>query len=219
MIRVQNVRKTYGDAQSPVLRDISFHVPQKQSVAVWGPSGGGKTTLLNLLGGLDRAYSGSISLLGKTLETLSDRALSGLRGRNIGFVFQSPPFFEHLRVEQNLLLPARFAGVSLSGERIEGLLSDVGLSGFAGRFPHELSGGQLQRLALARACVADPALLLCDEPTGNLDPATGQAVLDLILERVERGMTVMVVTHNREVAARCARVFRIEDGLLTEARP
>ncbi len=216
MLVVERLQKSYRGSKAPVLRDVSLHVKAGQSVAIWGPSGGGKTTLLNLLGGLDRDFEGCIRLMDHTLQAMTDADLSRLRGSKIGFVFQTPPFFEHLNASQNLRLSARFRGLNPSQEQLEARLSEVGLAGFAGRFPHELSGGQQQRLALARACLGSPPLLLCDEPTGNLDPDTGQAVLDLILQRTEQQAAVLVVTHNREVAARCDRLVRMEQGRLSE---
>ncbi len=185
-------------------------------VAVLGPSGSGKSTLLHLLGGLDRPDRGQIVLAGNELTAQAPRALARTRLGHIGFVFQSFHLIEELSGEENVLMPARLPGARSGGERrARRLIQELGLAGVADRRPHELSGGEQQRFAIARALVNDPELVLADEPTGNLDQENGAAVLELL--RGLSGRAVVLVTHEPQAAAIADRVLRLSEGRLTEA--
>lgn len=218
MIRIAHLTKSYPGprGEHPVLRELDLHVEAGQAVAVLGRSGSGKSTLLGLVGGLDRRYSGSIQVADTRLEQLSDRDLSRMRGRLLGFVFQTPVFLNHLTCLDNLVMAARFSRADASPSRLRAMLAGVGLEDCAPALPDDLSGGQRQRLALVRALVADPAVLLCDEPTGNLDDETGQTVIDHLLARREEGRTLLIVTHDRRIAEACTRRLRLADGRLAE---
>ena len=186
-------------------------------VAVVGPSGSGKSSLLAIAGGLERASSGSVEIDGQDLSALDEDALAKFRGRRIGIVFQSFHLVATMTALENVALPLELARRRDARERAEAMLARTGLDGRAGHLPSELSGGEQQRVALARALVARPALLLADEPTGNLDAATGERIAALIFETVEHvGATLLLVTHNREIARRCRRRVTIEDGRLRE---
>jgi ABC-type lipoprotein export system ATPase subunit len=196
-----------------VLDDVALDVQEGEVVAVLGRSGSGKSTLLHLLGGLDRPDSGRIVLAGHELVSQSPRALARMRLRHIGFVFQSFHLIEELSGEENVLLPARLPGAGRDGERRgRRLIGELGLNGIAGRRPHELSGGEQQRLAIARALVNDPELVLADEPTGNLDQENGATVLALL--RNLRGRAVVIVTHEPQAASIADRVLHLDDGRL-----
>lgn len=198
------------------LRDVSAVVRAGERVALMGPSGSGKTTLLNIIGLLDRPSRGHYELDGTDTMTLSDRELTRLRGRVIGFVFQSFHLVPHLTALENVELGLVHAGcdVSARSELARRYLERVGLDHRLAAFPPTLSGGERQRVAIARARVKSPRVLLCDEPTGNLDSATGTAVLDEIFDSQSKDEVLIVVTHNIEVADRADRVLRIQDGVL-----
>jgi putative ABC transport system ATP-binding protein len=215
-IRTDALTKHYGDgpARRAVLDRISFHVEPGEFVAVLGPSGSGKSTLLGIVGGLDRAYEGTAEVFGKDLRKLSDADLSRLRGERIGFVFQAFHLLPHLSVLDNVLAPALFdpAGASLGPRAIE-LLDRLGLKGREADTPASLSGGQRQRVAIARALLRKPALLLCDEPTGNLDVETGARTIALFRElHAEGGLTLVAVTHEERLAQAATRTVQIRDG-------
>jgi ABC-type lipoprotein export system ATPase subunit len=218
VLEARGVSKTLGvgRAERRVLDGVSLEVEAGEVVAVLGRSGSGKSTLLHLLGGLDRADAGRIVLAGRELTAQRPRALARTRLRHIGFVFQSFQLIEELSGEENVMLPARLPGALRGGERrARQLIGELGLSEIAGRRPHELSGGEQQRFAIARALVNDPELVLADEPTGNLDHDNGATVLAL-LRRLER-RAVVIVTHEPEAAAIADRVLHLQDGRLTEA--
>ena len=182
-------------------------------LAILGPSGSGKSTLLALVAGLDRPTEGEIWLDGQPVHSLSEDALALLRRRSVGFVFQSFQLLPHLTALENVLVPLELRGVAESEERAARLLADVGLAERGHHYPAQLSGGEQQRVALARAFAGDPPLLLADEPTGNLDSATGAKVLDLLLDMQRRtGSTLVLVTHDAEVAARADRRIYLRDG-------
>ncbi|HEY6555461.1 MAG TPA: ABC transporter ATP-binding protein [Vicinamibacteria bacterium] len=219
LIRLEHVSKSFqeGTVTRAVLRDTSVTIEAGQLVAIRGRSGSGKSTLLNLVAGLDLPTTGDVFVEEACLNRLSARDRTVFRRDRLGFVFQFFNLIPTLTVIENVQLPAELAGASRSAaaDRARSLLLEVGLQDRAAQFPDRLSGGEQQRVAIARALVQDPRLVLADEPTGNLDDATGQLVLDL-LDRVTRraGKTLLLVTHSREVAARADRVLTIEDGHL-----
>ena len=209
-----------GAARVDVLKQVDFELRAGEYVAVIGPSGSGKSTLLNLVAGLDQPDSGEVFLDGRELGRLSDRERSALRNRLVGFVFQAFHLLDHLTVAENVALPAFFAQRPTAPEarraRAEEVLQRVGLKGFEDKSPALLSGGQRQRVAIARALYHKPKLLLADEPTGNLDSATGEEVLDLFHElHEEEGTAVLVVTHEPRVTDRATRTVRLLDGDLS----
>ncbi|MDE3197469.1 MAG: ABC transporter ATP-binding protein [Acidobacteriota bacterium] len=199
-----------------ILRGIDLSIPKGQFAAIMGPSGSGKSTLLGLLAGLDNATSGQILLDGEDITGLSEDRMAEVRGRKIGFVFQSFQLIPTLTAEENVLLPAELAGAGAeAAKRARDLLTRVGLADRLDHYPIQLSGGEQQRVALARAFITKPPILYADEPTGNLDGKTGQQVLDLLLElnRVE-GATLVLVTHDPALAAHADRVITLRDGLV-----
>jgi putative ABC transport system ATP-binding protein len=222
VVRVQNVHKEYrrGSERIDVLQDINLEIPPGDFLALMGPSGSGKTTLLNLIGGLDRPTSGTVEVAGEPISRLSDGQLARWRSRHIGFVFQFYNLLPVLTAEKNVELPLLLT--SLSGaERRQHVATALGVVGLADRsrhFPRQLSGGQEQRVGIARAIVTDPTLLLCDEPTGDLDRKSGDEILDLLqaLNR-EHGKTIIMVTHDPHAAARARRTLYLDKGnLVTE---
>jgi putative ABC transport system ATP-binding protein len=203
-----------------VLRDVSLRVEPGRSLAVVGPSGSGKTSLLLLLAGLERPAAGRIAIDGLDLGALGTDALADLRRDRIGIVFQSFHLLPSLTARDNVALPLQMAGARDALPRAQAMLARVGLAERADHPPARLSGGEQQRVAIARAVVHRPRLLLADEPTGNLDDATGERVRELLfgLQR-DHGMTLVLVTHDPDFAARCDRVLRLHDGRLSEATP
>jgi ABC-type lipoprotein export system ATPase subunit len=215
VLDARGITKTVGTGRAAlrVLDDVTLEVGAGEVVAVLGRSGSGKSTLLNLLGALDRPDAGRILLAGRELTGQRPRGLARTRLRHIGFVFQSFHLIEELSGEENVLLPARLPGAPRGGERRgRRLIESLGLAELAGRRPHELSGGEQQRLAIARALVNDPELVLADEPTGNLDQENGAAVLGLLRGLGDRA--VVIVTHEPDAAAVADRVLQLEDGRL-----
>lgn len=225
MIRVEHLVKSYpgqaaeaGDGRLPsALRDVSLTVDKGEFLAVVGRSGSGKTTLLNVLGGLDRGWTGRVEVAGKDLARLGDGDMSLLRNRTMGFVFQAFHLLPHLTVLENVTLPAWFGPSDRdraeAQDRARQALERVGLAPRAGDRPTRLSAGERQRVAVARALLNRPALLLCDEPTGNLDAATGAAVLDILLELNRRdGTTLVVATHEPRVSEAAGRRIVLEAG-------
>ena len=219
MIEIKGLRKRYPGEPDDILKGVSFDVAEGEYVALMGESGSGKTTVLNVLGGLDSQYDGSVIVAGNLLKSLDDKGLSGYRSKSLGFVFQSFNLLEHLSVRENVEMPAYFHGSVLSPEerglRVHECLEAVGLLHKLNQLPKLLSGGERQRVAIARALFNRPPLLLCDEPTGALDSKTGESILSLFEElNQKRGVTVLVVTHSQEVSRRASRVIRLEDGEL-----
>ncbi|XXF76512.1 ABC transporter ATP-binding protein [Myxococcaceae bacterium GXIMD 01537] len=217
MIEVREVTKVYrrGRTEVRALGGVSLDVPRGQFLSVMGPSGSGKSTLLNLLGALDVPTSGSLRIDGRELSRMDDATLSAFRRERLGFIFQFFNLMPTLTAVENVMLPALLAGGSRPGllPRAEALLETVGLARRAHHRPDELSGGEMQRVAVARALLAEPALLLADEPTGNLDSRTGSEVLRLLREATrERGLTVVMVTHDPRAAAVGDRIVRLADG-------
>jgi ABC-type lipoprotein export system ATPase subunit len=201
-----------------VLAGVDLDVAAGELVAVVGRSGSGKSTLLQIAGGLDRPDEGVVEIDGRNVTGASERELSGLRRDAIGFVFQFFHLLPELDGEANVMLPARLPGARPGGtRRAQELIDRLGLRDVAGLAPHQLSGGEQQRFALARALVADPLLVLADEPVGNLDAASGAVVLDLLRAIADDGSAVLMVTHQAEATARADRVLRLEGGVLSEA--
>src|SRR5438477_442766 len=218
VLQALGISKTVGAGRAarPLLQGVDLEVKAGEVVAILGRSGSGKSTLLNLLGGLDRPDSGRIVLGGQELTGLTPRGLGRARLHHVGFVFQSFHLIEELSGAENVLLPAQLPGAPRGGARRgRELIQELGLVAIADRRPHELSGGEQQRFAIARALVNDPELVLADEPTGNLDQENGAAVLELL--RGLGGRAVVLVTHEPQAAAVADRVLHLIDGRLTEA--
>jgi len=220
MIRLEDIRKTYGEgnAADEVLRGITLDSAAREFVALVGASGSGKSTLLNILGCLDRPTAGRYWLGDDEVATLEDDRLSEIRNRHIGFIFQSFQLIPQLDVVENVEVPLFYARVGRADRRRRAIerLERVGLGHRLHHLPSQLSGGEKQRVAIARSLVGDPTLLLADEPTGNLDSVTGAEIIDLIRGLHEDGRTILMITHDRHVAAEAPRRVRILDGVLQE---
>jgi putative ABC transport system ATP-binding protein len=218
LIQVRALTKSIhsGAHRVDILRGIDLEIPKGQFAAIMGPSGSGKSTLLGLLAGLDFPSSGQVILDGQDITALKEDDMALVRGRKIGFVFQSYQLIPSLTAEENVLLPMELAGLESGGRaRARELLDRVGLNGRFDHYPVQLSGGEQQRVALARAFALRPPILLADEPTGNLDSATGQVVLDLLLQlNREEGTTLVMVTHEQTLAACADRRILLRDGLV-----
>ena len=207
-----------GEGDLTVLDNVSFSVAAGESVAVIGPSGSGKSTLLGLIAGLDRPTAGSVRVAGQDLATLDERRMAAFRGSTMGFLFQQYRLLPALTALENVRAPLELAGVAGSTAKAEAWLAKVGLAARAQHLPAQLSGGEQQRVALARALVAGPRLLFADEPTGNLDSASGTAIADLIFDLVrEHATTCLLVTHDRTLAARAGRTVELKDGRVVSA--
>jgi putative ABC transport system ATP-binding protein len=217
MIRVTNVSMTLPAAgrSVPILKEISLWIPPKQSVAIVGPSGSGKSTLLGLMAGLDRPTTGSIELDGTDITTLLEGEMARFRREKIGYIFQSFHLIPTLTAIENVMVPLELSGARDADQRAADLLTAVGLSDRMGHYPVQLSGGEQQRVAVARAFACRPPILLADEPTGNLDSATGSQVIDLLLSlHRDQGTTLVLVTHDHALAASMQRVVALRDGRL-----
>jgi putative ABC transport system ATP-binding protein len=224
VIDVRDVRKTYqmGDIAVHALQGVSLRIERGEYVAIMGSSGSGKSTLMNILGCLDVPTSGTYLLNGSDVRDVDEDTLSDLRNRYIGFVFQSFNLIPRTRALANVELPLAYAGVSRAERRRAAMaaLDEVGLADRVGHVPSELSGGQQQRVAIARALVTNPALILADEPTGNLDTVSGDEVLGIFERLSDEGRTVILITHEDEVATHARRVIRIRDGqIIADAQP
>lgn len=222
MIEARALGRRVDVAGSPqaltILDDVSFAVGAGESVAIVGASGSGKSTLLGLLAGLDAPSSGEVLIDGQSLFALGEDERAALRGDKIGFVFQSFQLLPALTALENVMLPLELAGVASAGGQARQWLERVGLGERRSHYPRQLSGGEQQRVALARAFVPHPALLLADEPTGNLDAATGASIIDLLFSlNREHGTTLLLVTHDEALAARCGRQLRMHAGRLSES--
>ena len=215
MIDLRDVSKTVTSGSEPltILHSLTTTIPRGQFVAVVGPSGSGKSTLLGLIAGLDAPSTGSVSIDGVDITRLDEDALARLRGEKIGFVFQFFHLIPSLTAFENVAVPLEIRGAADAGDRARALLDEVGLTGRAHHYPSQLSGGEQQRVALARALANDPAIVLADEPTGNLDSANGRHIMDL-LQNVHRsrGTTLVLVTHDRDLAAMADAQITMRDG-------
>ena len=219
VIDVRNMTKVYqmGDVEVKALAGVSFQVEEGELLAIMGPSGSGKSTMMNMLGCLDIPTSGEYFLAGEQVSKLTDNQLADIRNRKVGFVFQKFMLLSNLTAQGNVELPMRYAGVNARErrERSEGALTSVGLGDRMKHRPNELSGGQQQRVAVARAVVTEPAILMADEPTGNLDSKSGREIMDLLLKmNREEGATVIIVTHDASIAEQCDRTIHLMDGLI-----
>ncbi len=220
ILDLQNIYKDYQQDKLvvPVLKDVSLQVEEGEYVAVMGPSGSGKTTLMNIIGCLDRPTSGTYLLAGENVQQCKDREMSDLRLRSIGFVFQSFQLLSRQSALENVALPLSYAGVKKKErrERAVQALERVGLGDRVMFKPTQLSGGQKQRVAIARAMVNNPKILLADEPTGALDSKSGQQIMELFQQLNDEGVTIVMITHDRNIASKAKRIVHIIDGMITE---
>ena len=218
IVEAQDLERTYQSGTAPVaaLAGLSLQVRRGEFLAVMGPSGSGKSTLLNILAGLERPTGGRAVVDGVDLGTLDENGLARYRRGKVGIIFQAFNLLPRYRVVDNVAFPLLFAGVALDERlrRAAAILERLGMGPRAGHHPSQLSGGELQRTAIARALITDPALLLADEPTGNLDSANGEALLKLLAELHDKGQTIVLVTHDETIARRAQRVVRMRDGRL-----
>jgi len=222
MITMRNIRKTYstGKMEVEALRGIDLVIEGNEFVSIMGPSGSGKSTLMNLMGCLDTPTSGEYFLDGQKVEKLSSNELAEIRNQKIGFVFQSFNLLPYATARENVEVPLIFAGVASKKRRIraEELLEKVGLKERADHKPTELSGGEMQRVAIARSLANQPRLILADEPTGNLDSGSGGEIIRLFQELAQQGHTIIVITHDNEISRRTHRIIKLRDGLIVDGQ-
>ena len=219
LLEVKQLSKTYGSGEAAVkaLKDVSFNVPKGEFVAVVGESGSGKSTLLNMIGALDTPTNGKVLIDGKDIFTMKDSKLTIFRRRNIGFIFQAFNLIPELTVEQNIIFPVLLDYQKPDKRYLEELLTVLNLKDRRNHLPSELSGGQQQRVAIGRALITRPALILADEPTGNLDTQNSSEVIALLKEASRKyEQTIILITHNRSIAASADRVQNVSDGVLTD---
>ncbi len=222
MIDLKDITKVYqiGEEKIYALNHVDLHIAPQEFVSVIGPSGSGKSTLMNIIGLLDTADAGVYTLDGIPINEYSENALAGVRNRKIGFVFQNFNLIAKLSAEENVELPLIYAGTPARerSEKVKRALEKVGLSSRSKHMPTELSGGQQQRVAIARALVTDPSVILADEPTGNLDSHTSAEIMEILEELNDQGKTVVLITHDNDIAKRAKRIVHILDGKLSEVR-
>jgi putative ABC transport system ATP-binding protein len=218
IISVRGLTKSYkrGSEKILALNDVSFDVPRGEFIAITGASGSGKTTLLNLLGCLDVPTAGSIIVDGKEVSKLPEKELVNIRRKNIGFVFQQFFLLPTLTVMENIALPLMFTRQNHSQEKLSRIIDIVGLKGRTEHLPNQLSGGEMQRVAIGRALINEPKIVFADEPTGNLDSATAQRIFDLFHSLCRDGISLIVVTHNPELAAAANGIINLKDGKISE---
>ena len=219
LLEVKNISKTYGSGETAVkaLKDVSFSVPKGEYVAIVGESGSGKSTLLNMIGALDMPTSGKVLIDGKDIFSMNDRKLTVFRRRNIGFIFQAFNLIPELTVEQNIIIPVLLDYQKPDKRYLEELLTVLNLKDRRNHLPSQLSGGQQQRVAIGRALFTRPALILADEPTGNLDTQNTSEVITLLKETSRKyEQTIVMITHSRSVAQMADRVLQVSDGQLTD---
>lgn len=216
LIKLKNVTKVYktGEVETVALKNISLEIEEGDYVSIMGPSGSGKSTLMNLIGCLDQPTEGKYFFDGKNVSDLSDSELSYLRNQKIGFVFQQFNLLQRATVLENVLLPQIYSGKKLNVERAVELLERLGLKDQLKKFPNQLSGGQQQRVAIARALINNPKLILADEPTGALDTKTGEEIINIFQELNEKGVTIIIVTHEPYIARKARRTITIRDGII-----
>ncbi len=220
IVKSLTMRLAAGDHTVTVLDDVTLEIPEKQIVAIAGPSGSGKSTLLGLIAGLDRPTAGSIRLDGLEITTLAESEMARFRRKNIGYIFQSFHLIPTLTAQENVAVPLELRGDPSASARSAELLSTVGLQDRQSHYPVQLSGGEQQRVAVARAFACRPAILLADEPTGNLDSATGRQVIDLLLAlNRDHGSTLVLVTHDPDLASYADRIITLRDGRIESDRP
>ena len=218
MIELENIKKRYlmGGSLVEALKGVSLKVEKGEFVSIMGPSGSGKSTLMNIIGCLDRPSEGTYTLNGARVENMSEDELAAVRNKNIGFVFQTFNLLHRQTAMENVELPLLYAGVTNTAVLAKKALEEVGLSARINHRPNELSGGERQRVAIARAIVTEPAIILGDEPTGNLDSRTGAEIMDIFAELNKKGTTMVIVTHDREIADHSQRIITIRDGLIQD---
>ncbi len=224
LIQLTDITKSYfsGDVETPVLHGINVSIRHGEFVAIMGQSGSGKSTLMNILGALDTPTGGSYVLNGKETSKLTDNELAKVRNETIGFVFQGFNLLKRMPLVDNVALPLLYAGVSMKDARKRAIekLTQTGLGTFTKRLPNQISGGQQQRVAISRALVCEPALILADEPTGNLDTTTSSEIMQLFTRlNEENGMSILIVTHEPDVARYAKRLIRLKDGYVTYDGP